>query len=187
MEEKFCKFCGKKIPFEAVVCTHCGKQVEELKVKQEQGMNWFNFVGKYLLIILPILNAIIRINSFIKYMSSYQPFQNDLFYFGLLIIETILWVALPIFIYIKFRQKNKYFPSLIIIWELLVTEYLITCNVIFSTDVLSINSSEFTSFISKILGTILGAGINIYYFYKRLDVFNKSKEIEKSKDVGEAK
>lgn len=28
---KFCKFCGKKIPFDAVVCMHCGRQVEELR------------------------------------------------------------------------------------------------------------------------------------------------------------
>ena len=23
MEEKFCKFCGEKIPMDAVICTHC--------------------------------------------------------------------------------------------------------------------------------------------------------------------
>ncbi len=34
MEEKFCKFCGEKIPADAVICTHCGRQVEELKVEQ---------------------------------------------------------------------------------------------------------------------------------------------------------
>lgn len=28
---KFCKFCGSKIPFDAVLCTSCGRQVEELK------------------------------------------------------------------------------------------------------------------------------------------------------------
>lgn len=28
---KFCKYCGKKIPFDAVVCTHCGRQVELLQ------------------------------------------------------------------------------------------------------------------------------------------------------------
>lgn len=28
---KFCKFCGKEIASEAVVCIHCGRQVEELK------------------------------------------------------------------------------------------------------------------------------------------------------------
>lgn len=28
---KFCKYCGKKIPFDAVVCTHCGRQVELLR------------------------------------------------------------------------------------------------------------------------------------------------------------
>lgn len=30
-DTKFCKFCGKEIAFEAVVCVHCGRQVEELK------------------------------------------------------------------------------------------------------------------------------------------------------------
>ena len=27
---KFCKHCGKEIPDKAVICTHCGCQVEEL-------------------------------------------------------------------------------------------------------------------------------------------------------------
>lgn len=31
MKNKFCKFCGSKIPSDAVVCTSCGRQVEELK------------------------------------------------------------------------------------------------------------------------------------------------------------
>lgn len=31
MEEKFCKYCGAKIPADAVVCKECGRQVEELK------------------------------------------------------------------------------------------------------------------------------------------------------------
>lgn len=28
---KFCKHCGKKIPKDAVLCTKCGRQVEEIK------------------------------------------------------------------------------------------------------------------------------------------------------------
>ena len=28
---KFCKHCGEKIPEAAVICTHCGCQVEEIK------------------------------------------------------------------------------------------------------------------------------------------------------------
>ena len=32
---KFCKFCGEKIAQDAVLCTHCGRQVEEIK-KSEQ-------------------------------------------------------------------------------------------------------------------------------------------------------
>lgn len=31
---KFCKFCGSKIPEDAVMCTHCGRQVEQLKSEQ---------------------------------------------------------------------------------------------------------------------------------------------------------
>lgn len=33
MEEKtkFCKHCGEKIPEDAILCTKCGRQVEELK------------------------------------------------------------------------------------------------------------------------------------------------------------
>ena len=32
---KFCKYCGGKIHEDAVLCSHCGRQVEELK-KAEQ-------------------------------------------------------------------------------------------------------------------------------------------------------
>ena len=28
---KFCKFCGQKIVEDAVMCVHCGRQVEELR------------------------------------------------------------------------------------------------------------------------------------------------------------
>lgn len=31
VKTKFCKFCGAKIPEDAVMCTACGRQVEELK------------------------------------------------------------------------------------------------------------------------------------------------------------
>lgn len=32
---KYCKFCGKKIPEQAVICTHCGCQVEEIKQQSQ--------------------------------------------------------------------------------------------------------------------------------------------------------
>jgi len=35
VKTKFCKHCGGKIPEAAVICTHCGCQVEEMK-KTEQ-------------------------------------------------------------------------------------------------------------------------------------------------------
>lgn len=33
---KFCQHCGQKIPKDAVICTYCGRQVEELKNSQSQ-------------------------------------------------------------------------------------------------------------------------------------------------------
>lgn len=36
IKTKFCKFCGEKIPEDAVMCTHCGRQVEQLKGEQPQ-------------------------------------------------------------------------------------------------------------------------------------------------------
>lgn len=36
VKTKFCKFCGEKIPEDAVMCIHCGRQVEQLKSEQPQ-------------------------------------------------------------------------------------------------------------------------------------------------------
>ena len=35
-QTKFCKYCGAKIPMQAVICTACGCQVEELKTAPAQ-------------------------------------------------------------------------------------------------------------------------------------------------------
>lgn len=36
LKTKYCKFCGEKIPEDAIVCTHCGRQVEQIKSEQPQ-------------------------------------------------------------------------------------------------------------------------------------------------------
>ena len=36
---KFCKHCGEKIPADAVICTKCGRQVEEIENKMPQIIN----------------------------------------------------------------------------------------------------------------------------------------------------
>ena len=41
MEEenlKFCKHCGEKIPSDAILCTKCGRQVEEIKGNENQNI-----------------------------------------------------------------------------------------------------------------------------------------------------
>ena len=48
IKTKYCKFCAAKIPEEAVICTACGRQVEELKQASNQpniiinNENWIN-------------------------------------------------------------------------------------------------------------------------------------------------
>lgn len=34
--KKFCKFCGERIPMDAVICVKCGRQVEQLQSAQPQ-------------------------------------------------------------------------------------------------------------------------------------------------------
>lgn len=36
VKTKYCKHCGERIPEDAVICTHCGRQVEQLKSEQPQ-------------------------------------------------------------------------------------------------------------------------------------------------------
>jgi len=36
IKTKFCKHCGSKIPEDAVICTACGRQVEEIKTNTTQ-------------------------------------------------------------------------------------------------------------------------------------------------------
>ncbi len=39
MPTKFCKHCGEKICIDAIICTKCGRQVDELKSTQENTPN----------------------------------------------------------------------------------------------------------------------------------------------------
>jgi len=41
---KFCKHCGSTIPFDAVVCTACGRQVEQINQGQNYQQNNYNNV-----------------------------------------------------------------------------------------------------------------------------------------------
>lgn len=41
-QTKFCKYCGQKIHSEAVVCTHCGRQVEQLKNQPDTNNVYIN-------------------------------------------------------------------------------------------------------------------------------------------------
>lgn len=36
MKTKFCEFCGNKVVIDAVICSKCGKQLEELKTEEQK-------------------------------------------------------------------------------------------------------------------------------------------------------
>lgn len=39
VQTKFCKHCGNKIPVDAVICTACGRQVEQIKTESSNQPN----------------------------------------------------------------------------------------------------------------------------------------------------
>lgn len=45
---KFCKYCGSNIPFDAVVCTSCGRQVEQLNQGNYQQNNMYQQNNTYI-------------------------------------------------------------------------------------------------------------------------------------------
>lgn len=55
-QTKFCKFCGQKIAVDAVVCTHCGRQVEQLQGNAPSSNNVFinNNLGNGIQYTVPI-------------------------------------------------------------------------------------------------------------------------------------
>lgn len=56
---KYCKHCGGEINDEAVVCSHCGCQVEEIKQQESSGLSVaaliFSILGGWLGLVLDIV------------------------------------------------------------------------------------------------------------------------------------
>ncbi len=47
VKTKFCKHCGEKIPEDAVICTKCGRQVEEIKSSKSENVIINNNVNDF--------------------------------------------------------------------------------------------------------------------------------------------
>ena len=87
MEEskmKFCKYCAKKIAEDAVMCIHCGRQVEELKVAQQQ-------------VVINNTNTNSNVNTNIN-SSMYRKEKNK-------------WVALALCILLGFVGAHKFYEG----------------------------------------------------------------------------
>lgn len=81
----YCKHCGTKIPEDAVICTACGRQVEEIKGNTEQPN-----------IVINNTNANTNIN---KNMNGYGGRSKN------------KWVALALCIFLGFFGAHKFYEN----------------------------------------------------------------------------
>ena len=91
MEEKtkYCKYCAAQIPEDAVMCTHCGRQVEELKSSQSQPQIIVNNANSN-------SNSNMNINS--NYNRGYARTVNK-------------WVALILCIFFGWMGAHKFYEG----------------------------------------------------------------------------
>lgn len=106
--KKFCKFCGKRILMDAVVCTYCGRQVELLKSEPEKPVVVSQTVvdanprNRWISLILCILFGTLGIHRFYE-----GKFKTGLLWFFTGGLFTIGWlVDLVTFLSMN---KNKYY------------------------------------------------------------------------------
>ena len=87
IKTKFCKFCGEKIAEDAVMCTHCGRQVETLK--NEQPSVVINNTNS---------NANANVNNNINNNGGYGKQKNK-------------WVALMLCIFLGWLGAHKFYEE----------------------------------------------------------------------------
>lgn len=84
VKTKFCKFCGEKIAEDAVMCTHCGRQVEQLKGEQPQ-------------VVINNANTNTNVNTNVNGMGYGRP-KNK-------------WVALLLCFFLGFLGAHKFYEE----------------------------------------------------------------------------
>ncbi len=95
----FCKFCGKEIADDAVVCVHCGRAVkpqqEEEKSNPAKTLAILGFVFSFLFALVGLILSIIALN---KYKKQEDQSCKGLATAGLII--SIVSMALVVIVYI---------------------------------------------------------------------------------------
>lgn len=90
---KYCKYCGSQIAMDAVICIHCGRQVEELKSSIPQGIIINNTATAN-----PNINVSSNINSNIY---GYKP-KNK-------------WVAFLLCLFLGFWGVHKFYEGKVLL------------------------------------------------------------------------
>lgn len=91
VKTKYCKYCGEKIPEDAVMCTHCGRQVEQLKSEQPQ-------------VVINNSNANTNMNTNIN--RNYGTYRGG---------EKNKWVALLLCIFLGYFGAHKFYEGKILL------------------------------------------------------------------------
>ena len=88
IKTKFCKHCGTKIPEDAVICTACGRQVEEIKTSASSNPN------------IVINNANANTNTNVNTNASFVHGR-----------EKDKWVALMLCLFLGFFGAHKFYEG----------------------------------------------------------------------------
>ncbi|NMA37417.1 MAG: TM2 domain-containing protein [Papillibacter sp.] len=87
---KFCKFCGSKVAIDAVVCIHCGRQIEELRQSSPQYNQQPNIV---------INNSNVNTNNNINTPGVYAGKQKN------------KWIALILCFFVGYLGVHKFYEG----------------------------------------------------------------------------
>ena len=158
IEDKYCKYCGKKI-----LNDNQKNSVDRVKNDNSAlSMKYYDFFKKWYLPFIVIINLLIIISNLLNFESM------DLIV--LLIIDVILYLALPIKLISVLEKKEKFGFFLLIIFFIL--DYIV--KVLFGTINFFENDSENGFFIYAIILIVI-YGIwfvpNMIYFVKRRYLF----------------
>ena len=117
---KFCKHCGAKIPAAAVICTHCGCQVEEIK-KNEQPSIVINNANTNTNVNTPVYGTLMKnkwtaflLCLFLGFLGAHKFYEGKagmgilyLFTFGLFgigwFIDCVILLCKPNPYYVRYR------------------------------------------------------------------------------------
>lgn len=164
----YCRNCGKEVLKEDNFCKFCGEQLHEKEAKMS--LKWFGFFSKVylpiiiffnIIIIIPQISNIIEINYF------------DMPSVLIIILNIILYIIIPIFIYSKLSNSEQIGITMLITF--LCLDYFVKCLLTPAYITTQYSENFFIYFILTAIIYSFWFVPNIIYFFKRRNLFIEEK------------